>query len=272
MLNYLKRMPNYVSAFGLWPGLRLQKASSAPQRDDTLRLKKLVAPGYQNPMYLRHTRSDGAAFWQNIVTTQYEFSKFPHAQTFAQSVDRARAANAQLVFVDCGANIGLASVWFKNEYPDAHIIAVEPDQDNYELCCKNLANYGDVKIHHAGVGSRAGKLVIKDPSVGSMSFETEFAFDDRADTIECLSLNTLLDNVIPHSVVVVKVDIEGSQADLFSKNLEWIDCTALLMIEIEDWKYPWEKNSKNLWKVIADNDFDVLIKGENLICFSHRFM
>jgi tRNA G46 methylase TrmB len=45
------------------------------------------------------------------------------------------------VIVDAGANIGLASIYFANKYPDAKIIAIEPEQSNFELFKENVAPY-----------------------------------------------------------------------------------------------------------------------------------
>ena len=41
--------------------------------------------------------------------------------------------------VDCGANIGCASVYFLNRYPNASVIAIEPDSGNFEVCQWNIA-------------------------------------------------------------------------------------------------------------------------------------
>lgn len=48
------------------------------------------------------------------------------------------------VIVDTGANIGLAAIFFANWYPEARIIAVEPDSSNYETLRKNIAPYSNI--------------------------------------------------------------------------------------------------------------------------------
>ena len=45
--------------------------------------------------------------------------------------------------VDLGANVGYASIVFLNAFPDAYVLAVEPDSRNAVLCACNLAPYGN---------------------------------------------------------------------------------------------------------------------------------
>ncbi|WP_409190079.1 FkbM family methyltransferase [Bradyrhizobium sp. RDM4] len=42
------------------------------------------------------------------------------------------------VLVDAGANIGAASLWFRQKFPELAIVAIEPDPDNIALLRRNL--------------------------------------------------------------------------------------------------------------------------------------
>ena len=56
--------------------------------------------------------------------------------------------------LDCGANVGLASLYFKRLYPQARITAYEADPDIYQCLRNNLRRNGasDVEtIQAAGV-------------------------------------------------------------------------------------------------------------------------
>jgi tRNA1(Val) A37 N6-methylase TrmN6 len=41
--------------------------------------------------------------------------------------------------VDVGANCGMTSVFYANQYPDATVTAVEPERSNYEALVRTLA-------------------------------------------------------------------------------------------------------------------------------------
>src|SRR4051812_39387542 len=43
--------------------------------------------------------------------------------------------------LDCGANVGYSSAYFLDRFPTCHVIAVEPDPENYALLEENLAPY-----------------------------------------------------------------------------------------------------------------------------------
>ena len=41
---------------------------------------------------------------------------------------------------------------------------------------------------------------------------------------------------------IIKIDIEGSEQELFSQNIEWLDKFKIILIEPHDWMYP-KKNT-----------------------------
>ena len=43
------------------------------------------------------------------------------------------------VIIDAGANIGLASIWFSEQFPACKIFAVEPDRGNLSVLARNAA-------------------------------------------------------------------------------------------------------------------------------------
>src|SRR5512132_1844467 len=62
--------------------------------------------------------------------------------------------------LDCGANIGLASLYFKRRYPRARITAFEADPSLAAMCRRNLTANGaqDVEVHDAAIWTSAGTV------------------------------------------------------------------------------------------------------------------
>src|SRR5690349_9066138 len=114
---------NWVRLYGLKDGLSI--VASFLQRKNSV--YKINASFLRNPVYLRDNYSDRAIFLQVFYEKQYEVFDAP-----LPSSER---------IIDAGANIGLASVFFANKFPQAQIIAIEPELENFALLQKNTKGY-----------------------------------------------------------------------------------------------------------------------------------
>jgi hypothetical protein len=72
------------------------------------------------------------------------------SEIFVQEVYCFQSAGAAPYILDCGSNIGLSVIYFKRRFPDARIVAFEPDPANAALLQRNLHAFHhddvDVKI------------------------------------------------------------------------------------------------------------------------------
>src|SRR5262249_26076768 len=50
------------------------------------------------------------------------------------------------IIIDLGANVGYSSAYLLSCFPGSRVLAVEPDESNFEVCKKNLSPYGDRAI------------------------------------------------------------------------------------------------------------------------------
>ena len=90
-----------------------------------LHLRKLA-----DPVYLRVANSDFL-----VLGEIFDRDEYAHIRNWDLPAD------AQVV--DLRRNVGLASVYFASVLPGAHVVAVEPDQDNCRLIernCRRLLN------------------------------------------------------------------------------------------------------------------------------------
>src|ERR1035438_1153468 len=92
-----------------------------------------------HPLCIRHDSSDLDVFNQIFVQQEY-------APLYAMTAVR--------LVIDCGANVGYSSACFLSQYPNCHVVAVEPDPDNFAMLRRNLLAYGSrVTLVQAGVWS-----------------------------------------------------------------------------------------------------------------------
>jgi len=139
--------------------------------------------------------------------------------------------------VDIGANIGLSVNYWRVCYPNARIIAVEPDRENLYLCrCNALkeADGGVVTFHAACIWRKSG-MVIFDKSGADSDYHIvqEGHSNLLGETAECLSVPDLFVKAGVEGVVdVLKCDVEGAEKEIFEDCADWICKVRFLAIEI----------------------------------------
>lgn len=143
--------------------------------------------------------------------------------------------------IDAGANIGLSTIHFAQRFPDAKIIAVEPDDQNFELLCRNVRPYRNVMTVKAALGPRSGVVKLRDPGVGPWGYRTVESRGSesagQARTLAEVPMVTVLDlmqQTNTHHVDILKLDIEGAEADLMAASAAWIDDVDIICAELHD--------------------------------------
>lgn len=172
------------------------------------------------------------------------------------------SSGGKCLIVDCGANIGLSARYFAEEYPLAKIVAIEPDFGNIELAKANCADKENVDFRNCAIGSTSGFVTIANTEDFSNAFRTEI--NNSTDGIPLVTMEDILTEFEDHELFLVKVDIEGFEDDLFSKNTEWLNKTTILVIELHDWMLPKEANSRNFLKVVSSKNRDFVYRQENV--------
>jgi len=199
------------------------------------------------------------------------------------------AAGKRPLVIDAGANIGASSVYFALQYPTGRVVAVEPERGNAELLRRNCEGL-DIVVREAALGAEPGTAFLSDPGHSDWGFRVSESGAAPVPAGECLagrpvggpmgqpvsmvSVPELLSEAEGQQLfpLVCKIDIEGGEAGLFAKNTAWVDRFALIIIELHDWLFPGEGNSRNFLRTIAANDFDFMYRGENAFCFNNRLL
>ena len=203
----------------------------------------------QHPVYIRNDSSDMAVFGMILNDLDYQCD-----------VDFEPE-----IIVDCGANIGLATVYFKNRFPKAKIIAIEPEKTNFALMEKNLGQYQDVHCLKGGIWGKDGHLTVKDEDKdesgcnwGWMVMEAD---KPAPNTIPAFSIETIMEMYNLPNIDILKIDIEGAEVDVFSRNYEsWLPKVKIIMIELHDKLIPGA--AKSFFKTLVKYDFILAHRGE----------
>jgi FkbM family methyltransferase len=173
---------------------------------------------------------------------------------------------APKVIVDGGANIGLSTLFFAREYPQAKIIAIEPELSNFTMLQKNCGHLPHVTLVRGAIWSKTTPLVIGNPSGEKWSFtvtNSSTPATASATEVEAVTIPSLLHRLGETHIDLLKLDIEGAERDLFMNGAEaWIGAVSVIIIELHDWMQP--GCSKEFYAAIGARYFSQSVRGENI--------
>jgi FkbM family methyltransferase len=208
----------YAAAFGNTRGAALLLTSRRPSKLG--KRMEVMLPGTDIPLTLRLGTSDVSVFKEI-------FSDLEYGWIFNTSPS---------VIVDVGGYIGLSAAFFAHTYPEATIIAIEPDARNYELLMLNTARFPNVHAVRAAVWKESGTISLTDPGSGAWGLQVSesYAPVTGGDLVRAVTIDEIRKEFGLDRIHLLKVDVEGSEKDIFSAADSWISSVDAICIELHD--------------------------------------
>lgn len=172
------------------------------------------------------------------------------------------------IVIDAGANIGAGAVFFAMMFPRCRVVSIEPEPNNCFLLRRNCEGL-NYELLEGGVAGENGIAFLTDPGRGDWGFMLS---KEGNHPVRMHSITEILDDQIEQggTPFIVKIDIEGGEADLFGVSTSWPEVVPVLIIELHDWMLPGRAISRNFLSAISEHDFDFVTRGENVFCFNNR--
>ncbi|HVG16865.1 MAG TPA: FkbM family methyltransferase [Chitinophagaceae bacterium] len=174
-------------------------------------------------------------------------------EIFWKRVYDVKLAQARCV-IDIGANVGLSTILFSEQFPGATVFSLEPDITNYNLLIKNCRediDRGRVVAVHAAIYNKDVDLYLERAEYAYNSSVSEK--EERGEHVEGISVETLLNKFKITRVDLLKIDIEGAEEKLFASNYDWLSQVDTIIIEVHS------PNAKKLFMTAVRNfDFKVV--------------
>ena len=164
------------------------------------------------------------------------------------------------LFIDGGANIGLATIYLKNLYPEMEVICFEPSSAHRDLLAKNIKSLGlkNVTVLPYALAGEKCEMILRIPEDDSLagsiiryngvSKEIKSLSEQK---IQCVTLNEFINKKCD----LLKLDIEGAEVEVLeasSNSLRFID---RLFIEFHGFgDEPYQKLERML-ALLRQNDF-----------------
>lgn len=218
---------------------------------------------------IRKNTSDAAVFLQVFKVQEY--------QPLVSLIQSFKGIPIKTI-IDAGANVGFTSIYFLTKFPNARIIAVEADPENMEALKVNFAN------------NKVTDFVALQKALWKSSAEVELtnSFRDHrewsrqvsevtgepatsAHKLTGISLSDLMQLHGIDEIDILKIDIEGSEKEVFSDRAQSITIlkrVKFIVVELHD-----EVEFKNEFEdILRSVDFVFTYFGESLMGFNTKLL
>jgi FkbM family methyltransferase len=197
-----------------------------------------LLPGLRSRMVQARVPGSGAGLLVRLGTSDVEV----FVQVYRWGEYEQDFAVAPRVIVDAGAYTGLSTAFFATRYPDAAIIAIEPDDGNFAMLARNTAGFPNVRLVQAALWSQSGTVSLEDPGDGAWGIRLAgVASPDAAVNaahqgtgVRAVTVPEIMREHDLPGIDLLKVDIEGSEMEVFSHADTWIGSVNAISIELHD--------------------------------------
>ena len=210
----IRHLFQHVGRLGLFNGLRvLWLKRLGPGREVVIRV-----PDLAGPLTVRTGGSDLAIFDEVVLLRGYGFPMKGPPRTI----------------IDAGANIGMATLWFKRHYPEARVIALEPDTESFALLKRNTQGLKNVELVQAALTTTDGMVGFERDGLNPSAFHVR-PLKDGESGVPSISMRTLMQRFGVDQVDLLKLDIEGGEKELFTApDLAWMDRVGTMAVELHE--------------------------------------
>ena len=229
--------------------------------------------GERVTMLHRPGTQDRYTIEENWTKHPYRLSRYGGVvrHMYVEETYRAILARGETpLILDLGANIGASVLCLRRYYPEATIIAVEPETVNFDLLRRNTASAG-VTCMRAAVASFNGEAQVLDPGRSTDAYRTVAGSGAGRPlgSVPAVSVETLLGQTTA-TPLLAKIDIEGAEAELFSARTDWVDLFPAIAIELHDWMLAGQASSASFLRCVAERGRDFINPSQTDIVFSLR--
>jgi FkbM family methyltransferase len=137
--------------------------------------------------------------------------------------------------LDLGANVGMAAAYLHAHFPEAGFICVEPDQRNLPLLHKTIAaNRIQAQVVPAAISAEPGRLRLRvgdNPTCSALETSPMHQLDGSVE-VTVTTVPRLMAQHGWESIDLIKIDIEGAEVDLLSRNNHWLSKVGAIILEI----------------------------------------
>lgn len=238
----VKSIDEWVSSILFWGFATGGKLTQEFRRNKSL----AAIPGFSSHVTVRPQCSDRSVFRHVFVYSAY-------------ALKTPRRDDVKWI-IDAGANVGYSALFFAGQYPNAQVIAIEPNDANFQQLLSNTRQCDRIKVWHGALWYEKASLSIVDPKANAQAFQVR---SDSLGMVEAVTLPDLMKSEAISQIDILKMDIEGAEKYIFQKDCgSWLGRVRTLLVELHD-----QECLHHFERAIAPYSFDRLLCGENVFLF-----
>lgn len=129
---------------------------------------------------------------------------------------------------------------------------------------KNIVNFSNVKAKLGGIWNDNKHLAIVNAKDNDNAFMVEEVDAATPSSIPAYSIGSIMQEMNWSTIDLLKLDIEGSEKEVFEKNYEsWLPHTKMIIIEVHD--HMRKGAAKSVFTATNKYNFSFSMNHENLI-------
>jgi FkbM family methyltransferase len=174
-----------------------------------------------------------------------------YSEIIAGEIYRFHTNRKRPLIIDCGANMGVSVLFFATQYPNARIIAFEPEDEIFNVLQRNITSYNltNVEIHKKAVWD----------SETTLQFFTDHGMGGSLTNVfhnqEPTSVKTVkLADYLHETVDFLKLDIEGAEYTVLKDCEEHLKNVEHLFVEYHSF-VDQEQHLEDLLQLLKKNGF-----------------
>jgi FkbM family methyltransferase len=211
---------------------------------------------------LRPCDSDPFVALQIFGDREYDLGPI-RTRTLRDLAETWRVQGLEPVILDAGANVGYSALFFAETFPNATVLAIEPDQVTFCELQRNCAGVPNIQPIRAALWSHEDGVTLHH-NERLKSWATSVRDGGLTPSVR---LDTLMASVPNSRPLILKFDIEGAEREVIAAAARIVRDAACILIEPHDLMQPGHGCIAPLLSALAGKRMDTTVLGENLAFF-----
>lgn len=195
-----------------------------------------------------------------IFSSTRSILNYNFKEIFERKIYDFDCANDSPLLIDAGANIGLATLYWKSKFPNSRIVAFEPSTKVFELLSRNVSVNKLTQV-------QCVNMALSDTE-GDMQFTTDEGVSGSLVVKKNLSSlytvrTTKLSNYISETVELLKLDIEGAELQVMEEIASRLHLVKRLFVEYHSFVHK-EQDLSRLLQTLESAGFRYYIENDSV--------